>query len=294
MMSPFRIDRRATLACASLVLVVLVSGCATTTPDSKLSAVYCINAPGANPGTAPSSVPEAYCTNLQAGAAPAAAPAATSAALGTAAGSAAAVGASGATTLAATAPKAAVAVPLAAATPATAATATTAGAANNYVAPHGALTLAPNVNLDRYMGRWYVIGFIPYAFENGRVGAYYDYKKDGSDIDFLYKSRRHDFDHDLETRKGQAYVLKNTHNAKWRVTFTWPIYNSYLILYVDPAYKVALVGYPGRSLGWVLSRSPQMDDATYQSLLARFAAHGYDISQFRRVPQTPEQINTVN
>lgn len=154
--------------------------------------------------------------------------------------------------------------------------------------------VAPNVDLDRYMGRWYVIGYIPYAFENGRVGSYYDYKKDGSNIDFLYKSRRHDFDHDLETRTGQAYVAKNTHNAKWRVTFTWPFYTSYLILYVDPDYKVALVGYPGRTLGWVLSRDPQMDADTYKSLLARFAAEGYDISQFRRVPQTPEQINVVN
>jgi apolipoprotein D and lipocalin family protein len=51
-----------------------------------------------------------------------------------------------------------------------------------------------------------------------------------------------------------------------------------------------LVGYPGRSYGWILSRSPGMDEATYQALLARFGEQGYDVSRFRRVPQTPEQI----
>jgi hypothetical protein len=34
-----------------------------------------------------------------------------------------------------------------------------------------------------------------------------------------------------------------------------------------------------------------MDDATYRSLLRKFAADGYDIGKFRRVPQHPEQID---
>jgi apolipoprotein D and lipocalin family protein len=65
---------------------------------------------------------------------------------------------------------------------------------------------------------------------------------------------------------------------------------SYLILYVDPDYQTALVGYPGRGYGWVLARQPVIDEATYQSLLGRFAAQGYDVGQFRRVPQRPDQI----
>ena len=51
-----------------------------------------------------------------------------------------------------------------------------------------------------------------------------------------------------------------------------------------------MVGYPGRSYGWIFARKPVIDDATYQSLLGRMGDQGYDISQFRRVPQTPNQL----
>jgi len=44
--------------------------------------------------------------------------------------------------------------------------------------------------------------------------------------------------------------------------------------------------------GWVFARKPVIDDATYPFLLSRKTDQGYDIGQFRRVPQTAEQIGT--
>ena len=80
-----------------------------------------------------------------------------------------------------------------------------------------------------------------------------------------------------------------TGNAVWRETPIGLIYFSYLVVYVDPDYKTALVGYPGHELAWVMSREPTMDDATYKGLLDRLTAAGYDASQLRKVPQFPEQ-----
>jgi apolipoprotein D and lipocalin family protein len=153
------------------------------------------------------------------------------------------------------------------------------------------LTLAPQVDLDRYMGRWYVIGHIPYWAERNAVASYdyYEKRPDGKLANvFNYHDKR--VDAPLEQVPGHAYVVPDTDNAKWRVSFIWPIYISYMILYVDPTYHDAVIGYPDKSLGWVLSRDPSMDDATYRSLLTRFAAQGYDISQFRRVAQTAAEI----
>lgn len=274
----------------SAAAAVLLAGCATT-PDSRLPAVYCVNAPGA--GAPPASVPGAYCTNIDTAANTPAAP--TSATASTPAPASVAPEAGTTGTAAAAASGAVGSSASSSAAASNTARQPSASGADSYRAPHGALTLAPSVDLDRYMGRWYVIGFIPYAFENGEVGAYYEFKKTGDDkIDFRYYGRRHDFDHEYRARKGEAYVVKNTHGAQWRVTYTWPIYTTFPILYVDPDYSVSLIGYPGRTLGWVLSRKPQMDNAEYQALLARFAAQGYDVSEFRRVAQTPEQLNAVN
>ena len=87
-----------------------------------------------------------------------------------------------------------------------------------------------------------------------------------------------------------GYIVPESGNARWRESPFWPLYLSYLILYVDPDYQTALVGYPGRGYGWVLARKPVIDESTYQSLLGKMQDQGYDISQFRLVPQIPGQI----
>lgn len=153
------------------------------------------------------------------------------------------------------------------------------------------LTLTPKVDLDRYAGRWYVIANIPYFAESGNVGAYFDVSfQPGGALTDVYNAHPKIFDAPLKSFSLGGYVVPNTGNARWRESPFWPLYLSYLILYVDPDYQTALVGYPGRSYGWVFARAPVIGDAAYQSLLGRMKDQGYDIGKFRRVPQTPEQI----
>ncbi len=148
--------------------------------------------------------------------------------------------------------------------------------------------LAPHVDLDRYAGRWYVIAEIPYFAERGNVGSYFDvsFRPDGTLTD-LYTGYEGTFGGKRTSATMTGYVVPGTGNAKWMERPFWPISLPYLILYVDPAYRYALVGYPGLKYGWVLARDPLMDDATYRDLLGRFAAEGYDIRQFERVAQLP-------
>ena len=150
--------------------------------------------------------------------------------------------------------------------------------------------LAHQVDLDRYAGKWYVIANIPYFAERGNVGSTFDLSFDRDKLIDIYSARKGDFNAKLTQSTLTGYVVPGTGNARWRESPFWPLYLSYLILYVDPDYRTALVGYPGRSYGWVLSRQSTLDDATYRSLLERFAAQGYDTARFARVPQTPEQI----
>jgi apolipoprotein D and lipocalin family protein len=153
------------------------------------------------------------------------------------------------------------------------------------------LTLAQSVALDRYAGRWYVIANIPYFAENGNVGSYFDISfQPGGGLKDVYNARKKDFGAKLTSFSMGGYVVPGTGNARWRETPFWPLYLSYLILYVDPDYQTALVGYPGRGYGWIFARKPVIDDSTYESLLNRMRDQGYDTGLFRRVPQTPGQI----
>jgi apolipoprotein D and lipocalin family protein len=153
------------------------------------------------------------------------------------------------------------------------------------------LELAPQVDLDRYMGRWYIIANIPYVAERGYVGSYVEYRRrDDGRIDDFYFGRKKSFELPITEHDLVDDVVADTQNAKWRACWFGPICFSYLILYVDPDYRYALIGYPGKELGWIFARDAEVDEATYRSLLARFDAQGYDTSLFRRVPQTPAQI----
>ena len=152
------------------------------------------------------------------------------------------------------------------------------------------LPLAQNIDLQRYSGRWYIIANIPYFAERGKVGSYFDISFPEGKVRDVYVGRSKQFSGEPSSFTMNGYVVPNTGNAYWRESPFWPIYLSYLILYVDADYQTALVGYPGRGYGWVMSRSPQMDEAAYRALLGRLAAVGYDTNQFRRVPQSPEQV----
>jgi apolipoprotein D and lipocalin family protein len=153
------------------------------------------------------------------------------------------------------------------------------------------LVLAPSVDLDRYAGRWYVIANIPYFAEKGNVGSYFDVSfPPGGGLKDVYSAHPKNFDAPLTSFTMGGYIVPGTGNARWRESPFWPVYLSYLILYVDPDYRTALVGYPGRGYGWIFARTPQIDDATYRLLLDRMQDQGYDTSLLRRVPQAPEQI----
>ena len=153
------------------------------------------------------------------------------------------------------------------------------------------LSVAANVDLNRYAGRWYVIANIPYFAENGNVGSTFDIAfQPGDKLTDIYTAHPANFAGPAKSYIMTGYIVPESGNARWRESPFWPLYLSYLILYVDPDYQTALVGYPGRGYGWVLARKPVIDESTYQSLLGKMQDQGYDISQFRLVPQIPGQI----
>ena len=147
------------------------------------------------------------------------------------------------------------------------------------------LTSSAKVDLQRYMGTWYVIANVPYFAERGKVATrdVYTLDADGNvATSYVY---RKSFDGPEKTTGSLGVVQAGSDNSYWRVRFLWLIRADYLILDVAPDYSWALVGQPSRKLGWVLSREAAMDDALYTMLLGKFRAYGYDSARFARVPQ---------
>ncbi|MEO8673247.1 MAG: lipocalin family protein [Tahibacter sp.] len=151
------------------------------------------------------------------------------------------------------------------------------------------LTTRANIDLARYMGAWHVIANIPYFAERGKIASRDEYalRNDGR-IDNVYVYRK-SFDAEEQRTAAIATVVPGSNNAQWKIRFLGFLSVDYLVLDVAPDYSWALIGYPDRSLGWIFSRSPQMDDALYRDLLERLRGYGYDIAKFQRVAQIPAQ-----
>ena len=157
--------------------------------------------------------------------------------------------------------------------------------------PKPPLPLAPNVDLNRMYGGWYIVATIPNSFEKGMLGPYDVYsKRPDGDIREDFYTRKNSFNAPQKHFVVHDWTVPGTNNAHWRVQVLWPINLPFLVIYVDPDYRYVMYGETDRNLGWIYARQPQIPDADYQALLARFQAAGYDPSRFRKFVQRPVDI----
>lgn len=148
------------------------------------------------------------------------------------------------------------------------------------------LATVDHVDLTRYAGTWFEIASFPQRFEEGCVAsrAEYTLRPDGT-VDVVNRCRDGTFDGPERRAEGTARVVDARTNAKLAVTFFWPFTGDYWVIDLDPDYRFAVVGHPSRDYLWILARTPTLDAATYDGIIARLERQGYDTRRLRRMPQ---------
>lgn len=149
------------------------------------------------------------------------------------------------------------------------------------------LKTVPKVEISRYLGTWYEIASFPQWFQKdcAATTATYTLRPDGQ-IDVLNACRKGGLDGPPEQARGRAYAVDET-ATKLKVTFFWPFYGDYWVIDLAPDYSYAVVGHPSRDYLWILSRTPRLDQATYDGILTRLTGQGYDLSRLNRTAQNP-------
>ena len=146
------------------------------------------------------------------------------------------------------------------------------------------------IDLERFMGDWYVIGFIPVTIpffsEEGAHNGVESYRltEDGV-IETTYTFRKGGFDGPEKRLTPKGWVHDEATNTEWRMQFLWPFKAAYLIVYLDEHYQKTIIGVPDRGNVWIMSRDADLSDADYQEMLERVAGLGYDVEKVQRVPQ---------
>lgn len=145
------------------------------------------------------------------------------------------------------------------------------------------LETVQQVDVKRYMGRWYEIASFPQSFQEGCTCtvAEYELMANGK----VRVTNSCDVEGKRKVATGKAWVTDKKTNAKLKVTFFWAFSGKYWIIDLAEDYSYAVVGHPNRKYLWILSRTPQMDDDLYRQILDRITAKGFDISKLQKTKQ---------
>lgn len=144
------------------------------------------------------------------------------------------------------------------------------------------------VNLDQYLGKWYVIANRPTMFETNAYNAMeiYTLNKETGKIDVDFNFKKGSFEGPEKSIPQTAWVHNEKTKAHWKISLWWlPFNQDYLIIDLDKDYQWTVVGVPNQKYLWVMSRQPEMSEALLTEILANTKNKGYDTSEVNRVPQ---------
>ena len=151
---------------------------------------------------------------------------------------------------------------------------------------HPPIALAEKVDLQRFMGDWYVIANIPTFIEKGAHNAIESYRlADDGTIETIFTFRADGFDGEAKRYTPRGFVFDHESNAVWGMQFIWPIKADFRIVYLSPDYSQTVIGREARDYVWIMARTPSIPDEDYRRILSFLAAQGYDVSRIQKVPQ---------
>lgn len=139
---------------------------------------------------------------------------------------------------------------------------------------------------SKYLGKWYEIARLDHSFERGlsQVTADYSLRQDGG-----LKVINRGYDDGRSTWKeaqGKAYFVDKNDVGYLKVSFFGPFYGSYIVFDLDQQdYSYSMISGPNKSYFWLLSRTPTMDAALQQRLIAKAQSLGFDTSKLIYVKQ---------
>lgn len=142
-----------------------------------------------------------------------------------------------------------------------------------------------HVDLERFMGDWYVIASIPTFIEKDAYKAVESYQlNQDRTIATTFTFNKGGFDGKLKTYHPKGFVVENTGNAVWRMQFVWPFKAEYRVVYLTDDYKQTVIGRSKRDYVWIMARTPSIPEDDYHRISTFLKDQGYTLEDLRKVP----------
>ena len=155
----------------------------------------------------------------------------------------------------------------------------------------GCQTLKPiptvdHLDLNRFMGDWYVIASIPTIFEKEVYNGIESYQldQDGT-IATTFTFNKGSSDGPVKTYRPRGFIRDKTSNTVWGMQFIWPFKSEYRVVFLNDDYTQTVIGRTKRDYLWIMARKPTIPKEDYDYILRFIGDLGYDISKIKKVSQ---------
>jgi len=140
------------------------------------------------------------------------------------------------------------------------------------------------VDIERFMGDWYVIANIPTFIEKGAVNAVESYELDSKGrINTTFTFRKGSSTGPEKKYNPTGFIHNTNTNAEWRMQFLWPFKAPFLIIDLDDDYSYTVIGIPSRKYVWIMARDHVLDQKIYNAIISKLEKVGYDITQIQKI-----------
>ena len=144
----------------------------------------------------------------------------------------------------------------------------------------------PYVDIEKFMGDWYVIANIPTFLEKGATNAIESYElNDKGEVETYFSYFKNSPQGTKKEYFPKGFIVNKDTNAEWKMQFLWPFKASFLIIDLDQDYSYTVIGVPSRKYVWIMAREPEIPQNIYQGILSRLQKNGYDLTKLQMVPQ---------
>ena len=160
------------------------------------------------------------------------------------------------------------------------------GACTSMVEEYKSITVK-ELDLDRFMGKWYVIASIPTWFETSATNAVEVYEKiDEKTIHVSFTYRDKEPSGPLKEMTQTAYIMDEETKAYWKIRPFWPLLFDYLVIDLDEEnYQYTTIGRPGKQNLWIMARKPEISEGLLESLIHKAVKEGYRKESILKVRQ---------
>jgi apolipoprotein D and lipocalin family protein len=142
------------------------------------------------------------------------------------------------------------------------------------------------MDLQKFLGSWYVVGVLPTPFEKGAANGIETYSLDAKgNVRVEYVFYKGGVDGKKTVMRQKGWIVDKERNTEWKVQPLWPLKLPYLIIDLAEDYRYTVIGTNNYKYVWIMSRTPTISGDDYAGILARLAERGYKIVDIQRMPQ---------